>query len=401
MKSATANPFGDTINLSEMETGADKQIIVCGATGIPVYKDMTGDITISNLGATTLKNTGPGVQSTTVTSMTIDAQGRVTAASSGTVPKLVDQLTKGSGADGAYNPGASGALTSGCKNYTSINIGGAYTITTSTDGSCATYIKCSGNAVIAGTLSDARQSAVVGDGGTAGGTGGAGLVVNPLTYTNAAGTLTVATLAPAGGAGHATNGGGGGASYGAGGNAGGGTAGATNVIRQGASSLWIAAAAGKELCMWLQKMTAWVGSGGGGGGNDNSSKQAGGILFLDVYGNLTLSGTISMNGETGASGTNAGSGGCGGGCIIIRCYGNFDGTGGTITAAGGTGGAGSAADGDGGGGGGGGFVLILVGGTSYTAPTISVSGGAGGAKGGGAGNAGSAGSAGLSVVLYG
>lgn len=58
--------------------------IVIGKTGSNVQAvSITGDITFTNAGVAALKNTGPGVTSATNANVTIDAQGRVTALSSG------------------------------------------------------------------------------------------------------------------------------------------------------------------------------------------------------------------------------------------------------------------------------------------------------------------------------
>ena len=79
--------------------------IVVGKTASAVQAvSPSGDVaSISNAGVFTLKNTGPGASSATNASVTIDAQGRVTALSSGTgaqaIPKAL--LTNQSGGSGA------------------------------------------------------------------------------------------------------------------------------------------------------------------------------------------------------------------------------------------------------------------------------------------------------------
>lgn len=69
--------------------------IPIGNGGGTAYAPFTvsGDATLSNAGVLALKSTGPGVTSVTYASATIDAQGRVTALSSGTGPAYTAKFT--------------------------------------------------------------------------------------------------------------------------------------------------------------------------------------------------------------------------------------------------------------------------------------------------------------------
>ena len=82
---------GDTLSIPL----ADTHILVGNGSGLAADVAMSNDATISDLGAVTLKNTGPGVTSATNASVTIDAQGRVTALSSGSPSSSAITQTNG------------------------------------------------------------------------------------------------------------------------------------------------------------------------------------------------------------------------------------------------------------------------------------------------------------------
>jgi hypothetical protein len=139
--------------------------------------------------------------------------------------------------------------------------------------------------------------------------------------------------------------------------------------------------------------TSSVLGGAGGAGSDG--------VYIEVLGNFTTSGTITINGTGGNGGspsaTAAGSGGGGsGGTIDIRALGTATiGSGTTFTVAGGSGGN-TGSGSNPGGGGGGGYISILCAGTLTDNGTYTVSGGAAG-TGSNTGTAATAGSAGSSV----
>lgn len=87
----------------------DAQIIV-GKTGSNAQAvTITGDITFTNAGVGTLKNTGPGVTSATYSNVTIDAQGRVTALSSGAAPTGTVTSVAFTGDGTIYNAAVTGS----------------------------------------------------------------------------------------------------------------------------------------------------------------------------------------------------------------------------------------------------------------------------------------------------
>jgi hypothetical protein len=45
------------VTLAKLASGASAQLIVAGAEGVPAYQDVTGDVTISNAGVTTIGDT--------------------------------------------------------------------------------------------------------------------------------------------------------------------------------------------------------------------------------------------------------------------------------------------------------------------------------------------------------
>jgi hypothetical protein len=106
------------------------------------------------------------------------------------------------------------------------------------------------------------------------------------------------------------------------------------------------------------------GSGGGGGGGgtvgDGGIGGNGGGYIILFANELTVSGTISANGENGADGaTDGGGGGAGGGGVIYIVTRKLTQTG-TITSTGGTGGTGAGVGYDGGDGGNGAVVKVTI-----------------------------------------
>ena len=121
-----------------------------------------------------------------------------------------------------------------------------------------------------------------------------------------------------------------------------------------------------------------IGSGGRGGYVGEAGGKGGGVIKLDVTGTLTISGTISAEGQDRPGGGNGGGGGSGGSIWIIA--GSLAGTTGTITANGGDSPAG------GGGGGGGGRITITgYSSDNFTGTKSAYGGSEGGTRDGGAG----------------
>ena len=139
-----------------------------------------------------------------------------------------------------------------------------------------------------------------------------------------------------------------------------------------------------------------MGGGGGSGSLDDPavraavSGQAGGGVVLIRATNLSGSGVVRANGDSGATQPQegGGGGGGGGGIFVFTNSTNFAGI--ALTSRGGSGGATQATDDGGGGGGGGGFVLVATP-TGLATVTVDVTGGAGGTsptQNGGAGTGG-------------
>ena len=116
-----------------------------------------------------------------------------------------------------------------------------------------------------------------------------------------------------------------------------------------------------------------LGSSGAGAGTDGDGGNGGGFIGLIAGGNLTLDGTLNVDGGDAGipSADNQGGGGGAGGSVYLSITGTISG-GGTITAKGGKGGGNS---GDNGGGAGGGGRIAIYGGTPFLG-TIDLSGGA-------------------------
>lgn len=155
---------------------------------------------------------------------------------------------------------------------------------------------------------------------------------------------------------------------------------------------------------------SWIVGSSGSGGNYNSTDAvtggaggtAGGDLYIEVLGAVTIGANITATGGAGANGAGTaanrgGSGGGGsGGCVEIRTRSTYtQNIGAAIDVSGGAGGTGGTTRGGGGGGGGGGFINILAGGAYTQNGTTPVAGGAAGTS--GEANAAAAGTAGVAV----
>ena len=290
-------------------------------------------------------------------------------------------------------------LTAGSiKDYTNltINTGGILEITGSTG--AFTYIGCSGNLVMNGSIY-ARESTFT---GYIGGTAPDG---RALTYTiaqNAGGTggnggNRGGGLGGAGGAqsgGHGGGGGGGGAYNGTGYNGGAGGAGGSNGAAgagtsSGAGGASISSSYGSSGATSQSPFSAYTGANGGNGANGGGGGGGGGY-------------TTGAQNYGGAGGGGGGSAGLSGKCLYIRVKGNVSGTG-TIYINGANGGSGgtsrnynnSMSDNGGGGGGGaggsGGCVFLKCNGTNAGTVNVTTTGGSGGSGGGSTANVGAAG----------
>lgn len=107
-------PTGQTYNINGSphahtgfvsETLTDGYILVGNASNVAAGVAMSNDATISNTGAVTLKNTGPGAtgpigDGTNVAAVTIDAQGRVTALSAVAITAASGVTRSGATTDG-------------------------------------------------------------------------------------------------------------------------------------------------------------------------------------------------------------------------------------------------------------------------------------------------------------
>lgn len=95
-ESAVTNLTTD-LAAKQSTTLTSAHLLVGNGSNVATDTAVTGDVTISNAGVTTLKNTGPGAtgpigDATHVAAVTIDAQGRITALSSVAITGSADKL---------------------------------------------------------------------------------------------------------------------------------------------------------------------------------------------------------------------------------------------------------------------------------------------------------------------
>lgn len=83
-KGRATSASSGTVGLSNVL--ADTKVFIGNVSNVATAQTLSGDATVSDTGVVALKATGPGATSATLASVTIDAKGRVTALSSGSIP---------------------------------------------------------------------------------------------------------------------------------------------------------------------------------------------------------------------------------------------------------------------------------------------------------------------------
>lgn len=228
-----------------------------------------------------------------------------------------------------------GAIT-GIAQYTSFNLPAGQTLTINT---VYAYIAVQGDCHIHGTINaDALSSSVNGSSKSYGLSGGGGSGSVAGYWNGGTGGYHYGTSSSgedAGGAGGA-------------GQSEGGTSGETDAwhFKNGAAG---SATSANNIAKWSSVLSNAINSGGGGagtagniaGGGAGNGGSGGGIIYIEVGGNLVFDGTISADGSAGTASSYCGGGGGGGGTIIIRVAGTATTAGSTMTVTGGGGGAGS------------------------------------------------------------
>lgn len=346
---------------------ADGKVLIGNGSGNPAQLNISGDATLADTGALTLAtvNSAPGTY--TNATVIVDGKGRSTGVTSGATPPststqiiagvgltgggtlasnttislLNTSYIGGNGSDGAGTLATSTITGPIQKNYTSITVGGASSITFA--GASPLILNSQGSVTITGTMALSTHTTAFG------GFGGLGAPANAVVIPGLDGAgpgagrggLTTSTFANGGG------GGGGGAPGGYGG-------GSSSGVNGGTSG-------GAGYYSWMGG-----GSGGGGGGCNSASATGGnggkgGITCIIAAGqaiSITSTAQITNQGQTGVNGTASsgsgagGAGGAGGFLWLVSSVSVTTISGSSIDLTGGAGGngVGTAASGAGGGG---------------------------------------------------